>query len=147
MLQEMQKRGLLTIRINALLRPRSAPTASIRARGVGIKQNEGDECCASAASSSPSTAVRGRLDARSLREAVGRERHVSRPADDRHRALHRRRPRAESQDWRVATHAVGDAAIDLVLNAYEKANAERSITARRWSIEHAFIGARIICRE
>ncbi len=24
------------------------------------------------------------------------------------------------QDWRVATHAVGDAAIDLVLNAYEK---------------------------
>ena len=44
------------------------------------------------------------------------------------------------QDWRVATHAVGDAAIDLVLNAYEKANAERSIVDRRWSIEHAFIG-------
>ena len=44
------------------------------------------------------------------------------------------------QDWRVATHAVGDAAIDLVLNAYEKANAERSIVGRRWSIEHAFIG-------
>ncbi len=44
------------------------------------------------------------------------------------------------QDWRVATHAVGDAAIDLVLNAYEKANAERSIAGRRWSIEHAFIG-------
>ena len=43
-------------------------------------------------------------------------------------------------DWRVATHAVGDAAIDLVLNAYEKANAERSIASRRWSIEHAFIG-------
>ena len=42
--------------------------------------------------------------------------------------------------WRVATHAVGDAAIDLVLNAYEKANAERSIVDRRWSIEHAFIG-------
>jgi hypothetical protein len=44
------------------------------------------------------------------------------------------------QDWRVATHAVGDAAIDLVLNAYEKANADRSIANRRWSIEHAFIG-------
>ncbi len=42
----------------------------------------------------------------------------------------------------MATHAVGDAAIDLVLNAYEKANAERSIVARRWSIEHAFIGRR-----
>lgn len=44
------------------------------------------------------------------------------------------------QDWRVATHAVGDAAIDLVLNAYEKANADQSIVGRRWSIEHAFIG-------
>ena len=44
------------------------------------------------------------------------------------------------QDWRVATHAVGDAAIDLVLNAYEKASAERTIVGRRWSIEHAFIG-------
>jgi predicted amidohydrolase YtcJ len=42
--------------------------------------------------------------------------------------------------WRVATHAVGDAAIDLVLNAYEKAHADRPITGRRWSIEHAFIG-------
>jgi predicted amidohydrolase YtcJ len=40
----------------------------------------------------------------------------------------------------VATHAVGDAAIDLVLGAYEKANAERAIAARRWAIEHAFIG-------
>ena len=29
--------------------------------------------------------------------------------------------------WRVATHAVGDAAIDEVLAAYEAANAERSI--------------------
>ncbi len=42
--------------------------------------------------------------------------------------------------WRVATHAVGDAAIDLVLAAYERANREHTIVGRRWSIEHAFIG-------
>jgi hypothetical protein len=41
--------------------------------------------------------------------------------------------------WRVATHAVGDAAIDLVLEAYGAANADRSITGRRWVIEHAFV--------
>ncbi len=41
--------------------------------------------------------------------------------------------------WRVATHAVGDAAIDLVLDAYEKANQDRSITDRRFAIEHGFI--------
>src|SRR5215831_14489930 len=41
--------------------------------------------------------------------------------------------------WRVATHAVGDAAIDLVLQAYGEANKESSIAGKRWSIEHAFI--------
>jgi predicted amidohydrolase YtcJ len=42
--------------------------------------------------------------------------------------------------WRVATHAVGDAAIDLVLAAYEKVDRDQTIVGRRWSIEHAFIG-------
>jgi predicted amidohydrolase YtcJ len=41
--------------------------------------------------------------------------------------------------WRVATHAVGDAALDEVLAAYEAADAERSIKGQRWSVEHAFI--------
>ena len=41
--------------------------------------------------------------------------------------------------WRVATHAVGDAALDEVLDAYEAADAERPIAGKRWSIEHAFI--------
>ena len=40
--------------------------------------------------------------------------------------------------WTVATHAVGDAATDQVLAAYEAANKEKPITDRRWSIEHAF---------
>ncbi len=42
--------------------------------------------------------------------------------------------------WRVATHAVGDAAIDQVLDAYAAADRDRSIRGRRWSIEHFFIG-------
>ncbi len=41
--------------------------------------------------------------------------------------------------WRVATHAVGDAAIDLVLEAYGAADAERPIAGRRWVIEHGFV--------
>jgi len=41
--------------------------------------------------------------------------------------------------WRVATHAVGDAAIDEVLDAYEAANAETPIAGKRWTIEHAFV--------
>jgi hypothetical protein len=41
--------------------------------------------------------------------------------------------------WRVATHAVGDAAIDEVLAGYEAADADKPIAGRRWTIEHAFI--------
>ena len=43
--------------------------------------------------------------------------------------------------WRVGTHAVGDAAIDLVLDAYEAAHDETPISDRRWTIEHGFIPA------
>jgi predicted amidohydrolase YtcJ len=42
-------------------------------------------------------------------------------------------------DLRPSTHAVGDAAVDLVLDAYEAAHKERAISDRRWAIEHAFI--------
>jgi predicted amidohydrolase YtcJ len=41
--------------------------------------------------------------------------------------------------WRVTTHAVGDAALDQVLDAYEAANSSRSIAGRRWAIEHLFV--------
>ena len=39
----------------------------------------------------------------------------------------------------MTTHAVGDAALDQVLDAYEAANAERPIAGRRWAIEHLFV--------
>lgn len=142
MLQEMQKRGLLTIRINALLRP------AVGAGGVdpslaasGIRQNEGDEMLRVGGIK---LAVDGGFEGGLMRDlyekpwdengtyrglqTIDTERYISAV-----RELNR-------QDWRVATHAVGDAAIDLVLNAYEKANTDRSIVGRRWSIEHAFIG-------
>ncbi|MSO20276.1 MAG: amidohydrolase [Acidobacteria bacterium] len=38
--------------------------------------------------------------------------------------------------WRPAIHISGDRALDAVLDAYEAANAERSIIGRRWVVEH-----------
>jgi predicted amidohydrolase YtcJ len=38
--------------------------------------------------------------------------------------------------WRPAIHITGDRALDAVLDAYEAANAERSIVDRRWVVEH-----------
>lgn len=41
--------------------------------------------------------------------------------------------------WRPTTHAVGDAALDEVLDAYGAADRERPIAGQRWTVEHAFI--------
>lgn len=41
--------------------------------------------------------------------------------------------------WRVGIHALGDAAIDLVLDAYEAADKDSSIVGKRWSIEHGYM--------
>jgi predicted amidohydrolase YtcJ len=43
--------------------------------------------------------------------------------------------------WRLATHAVGDRAIDMVLTAYEAADRDRSLIDSHWVIEHAFFSA------
>ena len=43
------------------------------------------------------------------------------------------------EGWRVSTHAVGDAAIEEVLTAYEAANVEKSIVGQRWTVEHGFL--------
>jgi predicted amidohydrolase YtcJ len=142
MLQQMQQRGALTIRINALLRP------AIGAGGVdpalaasGIRQGEGDETLRIGGIK---LAVDGGFEGGLMRDLYerpwdenGTYRGLQTIDTERYIAAVRELNR---QDWRVATHAVGDAAIDLVLNAYEKANADRSIVGRRWSIEHAFIG-------
>ena len=41
--------------------------------------------------------------------------------------------------YRLRPHAVGDAAIDEALEAFEYANKEAPITKRRWMIDHAFL--------
>jgi len=41
--------------------------------------------------------------------------------------------------YRLRPHAVGDAAIDEALHAFEYANSQTPITGRRWMIDHAFL--------
>lgn len=43
---------------------------------------------------------------------------------------------ANRYGWRVGAHAVGDAAIDILLDAYEAADRERSIRDRRFIVIH-----------
>ena len=39
-------------------------------------------------------------------------------------------------DWRACIHTAGDRALDIVLDAYEKANKEKPIARKRWTLEH-----------
>ena len=142
LLQEMQRRGLLTMRVNALLRPGGTAQAVAGALDAsGLTQGEGD---ALLRVGGVKLAIDGGFEGGLMREPYAE------PWDERGTFKGLQTQSTESfnatvaalneRGWRVATHAVGDGAIDLVLNAYERANAQRSIVGRRWSIEHAFIG-------
>ena len=142
LLQAMEARGELTIRVSQLLRLGADSAAAMRAAiaAAGVKPDEGGEWLRIGGMK---LAVDGGFEGGWMREPYagpwgegGTFRGVNtmppQPYTDVVKELNR-------LGWRVATHAVGDAAIDEVLAAYESANAERSIAGRRWTIEHGFI--------
>ena len=142
LLQEMQRRGLLTMRVNALLRPGGDPAAVLAALDAsGLHDGDGD---AWLRVGGVKLAVDGGFEGGLMREPYDEPwgeggafkglQIMTRPAFEQVVSG------LNDRGWRVATHAVGDAAIDLVLDTYEQANARKPITGRRWSIEHAFIG-------
>jgi predicted amidohydrolase YtcJ len=141
-LQEMQRRGMLSMRVNVLLRPGGDAAAVQRTLDeTGIRPDEGGEWLRVGGIK---LAVDGGFEGGLMRDPY------QSPFDEggTYKGLQtvdaiafEKTVRAVNlKGWRVATHAVGDAAIDRVLDAYEAANRDRSIAGRRWTIEHAFIG-------
>jgi predicted amidohydrolase YtcJ len=142
LLQEMARRGVLTLRVSQLLRLPADSAEAMRAAIAAsqVKPDEGDEWVRIGGMK---LGVDGGFEGGWMREPYaepwgehGTFRGVNTmkqaPFTDVVKELNR-------LGWRVATHAVGDAAIDEVLAAYEAANAERSIAGKRWTIEHGFI--------
>ena len=145
LLREMRRRGMLTMRVTHLLRPRGATGAEdVRRRleAWGVTPGEGDEWLKNGGIK---IGVDGGFEGGWMREPyaepwgeggtfyginTGPRSHYVPVVKELNRL-----------GWRVATHAVGDAAIDLVLEAYEEVNSERSIVGQRWAIEHGFIPA------
>jgi hypothetical protein len=131
LLAEMKRRGLLTMRVNVLLGQSSAGEH---------RQDEGDEWLRVGGIK---LMADGGFEGGWMREPYAE------PYGE--RGAYRGLPLMTSDGltsivrtfnrggWRIFTHAVGDAAIDQVLSAYEAADAEKPITGRRWGIEHAFI--------
>jgi predicted amidohydrolase YtcJ len=135
-LEELEKRGSLPLRVSVLLRIQDEAALE----NLGIAPDAGDEWVRIAGIK---LGVDGGFEGGLMREPYeepwgqngtfyGLQTVPTEPYIALVRALNQR-------GWRVATHAVGDAAIDLVLEAYEKANQDRSIADRRFAIEHGFI--------
>ncbi len=149
MLQEIQKRGELTMRLNVLMSNAGGTDASSPPLlKSGIDMGEGDEW---RRVGGVKLAVDGGFEGGLMRELYeepwGEQktfRGLQTIDTERFVAVVRA---FNQQDWRVATHAVGDAAIDLVLNAHEKAHAEQSIAERRWSIEPGKFADLIVLNE
>ena len=141
-IQEMQRRGDLTMRVTFLLRIRSAEDIAEVIAAAGVEPDEGDEWLKIGG---VKLGVDGGFEGGWMREPYvepwGR--------NGTFHGINTMPPEAFTDTvlqlnelgWRVATHALGDAAIDLVLDGYEAAHAQAPITGRRWAIEHGFIPA------
>lgn len=142
LLERMRQAGTLTMRVNALLRPGGSPQAvTTTLDGSGLQQGQGDHWLRVGG---VKLAVDGGFEGGLMREPYEEpwgERGTFKGLQTQSRESFEATVTAlNARGWRVATHAVGDAAIDLVLDVYERAHRARSIVDRRWSIEHAFIG-------
>lgn len=144
LLQAMKERGVLTMRVTQLLGVnRNGDPAEVRStvEGWGIAPDDGDEWLRIGGIK---LGVDGGFEGGWMREPYaepygngGTFYGIQTVPADRYAAIVKELNRL---GWRVWTHAVGDAGIDQVLDAYEEANAESSIVGERWGIEHAFIG-------
>src|SRR3989442_9181799 len=141
-LQELEKKGLLTIRVNQLLRPPATDAATMAKMlaSYNVKPEEGNEWLRLGG---VKLGVDGGFEGGWMTELYekpydegGKYYGINTLKQEPFTAIVKELNRL---GWRVATHAVGDAAIHEVLAAYEAADAEKSIFGRRWTIEHAFI--------
>ena len=144
MFQDLKEKGQLMIRVNYLMRIFDySSVAKMRdtIASWNVKPDEGDEWLRIGGMK---TLVDGGFEGGHMRAAYeepygkgGKFKGIQVVPLDQYAAAVRELNRL---GWRVATHAVGDAAIDQVLDAYTAANADQSIVGKRWSIEHFFIG-------
>src|SRR5262249_55750620 len=142
LLKEMERRGLVTIRVSQLLRfgnIDSAETMRAAIASTGLAPDEGDEWVRIGGMK---LAVDGGFEGGWMREPYAEpwgEHGAFRGVNTMPAAAYTDVVTTLSRlGWRVATHAVGDAAIDEVIAAYEAATAEPSLARNRCALEPGF---------
>ena len=143
MRKEMAKRGVLTMRVTQLLNVDRAGDPAAIEKAIaswGVAPDDGD---ALLRLGGIKLGVDGGFEGGFMREPYqppydegGKYRGLQTVPQERFTQIVKTLNRL---NWRVFTHAVGDAAIDEVLAAYEAADAESSIAGKRWGIEHGFL--------
>ena len=138
--QQLRDAGKATVRYSILIRPRDLADFKTSVLGAGIQQGEGDDWVMMwGIKIAVDGGFEGGLMTKAYAEPLGN--------GGRYFGL-RTVDQATFNDyvagintlgWRAAVHAVGDAAVDEVLEGFERANAEKDITRAGWTIEHAFI--------
>ena len=139
--EALRNEGLITLRVAFLIRPGSSATAVNNfVANSGVVQDQGDQWVKIVGFK---FSVDGGFEGGLMREPYlepygqngtyrGLQTTPTQTYVDAMKA-------AATHGWRVATHAVGDAAIDLVLDAYKQAHAVKPFAKDEWMIEHAFV--------
>lgn len=143
MLEEMKRRGLLTMRVTQLLSvPRRGDPKMIEEmiKAWGVDSDEGD---AMLQIGGIKLGVDGGFEGGYMRDPYaepfdkdGTFYGLQTVSQERYNEIAKT---INALGWRVFTHAVGDAAIDQVLAGYKEAHQEDPISGERWGIEHGFI--------
>jgi predicted amidohydrolase YtcJ len=138
--QELRDSGRATVRYNILFRPKGLEDFRTSIVDAGIKQGEGDEWVRTGGIKiSVDGGFEGGLMSEPYEGEIGKDgtyfglRSIPQETFDAYVAG------INEAGWRAAVHAVGDAAVDEVLQGYERTNAEQSIVGKGWAIEHAFV--------
>lgn len=143
LLQDMLRRGHLSMRVDFLLSAREFPDAAALAAAIeswGVEPDEGNEWLRiGGAKLFIDGAYEGALMTAPYAEPYGHGgtyRGIQLVQTETFTALVRE---LGKRGFRVAVHTLGDGALDVALGAFEAANRDASIADRRWSIEHGFM--------
>ena len=138
--QQLQGSGKATVRYSILLRPRNLDDFRTTVQQAGLRQGEGDDWVRLwGIKIAVDGGFEGGFMTRPYQEPMGNGGKYFGLQTVDQATFNTYVSTLNQLGWRAAVHAVGDAAVDEVLEGFERAHAEKDISRGGWTIEHAFI--------
>ena len=138
--QQLRDSGKATVRYSILLRPRNLADFRTSIMDAGLKQGEGDDWVRLwGIKIGVDGGFEGGLMTKPYEEPLGNGGKYFGLQTLDQASFNTYVTSLNRLGWRAAVHAVGDAAVDEVLEGFERAHAEKDISRDGWTIEHAFI--------